>query len=362
MVNLSQINKKMMVMVGLSIVLLIIFMIVISIITKDRSLEFPAIEQRLIQGAEKYYKNNPDLLPKEEGGKTVISINTLENEKYIPALSKMVKGDVICNAEVRVANNNGYYLYSPYLNCGNAYTTKELYKLIVEPEKIVTEDDGLYKIGDEYIFRGIPKTNFVEFAGQMWQILKVDKDNDIKLIQYETKYTYLWDNRYNINRTSNEGINAFFKSRLERELVYMLTEIIGEKDRKFIVSKPFCIGKRSDGETDKREQVECQEKSKPLPVGLINVSEFLIASLDQNCQKTYDASCQNYNYLAREDYSWWTITGQSENTYRAYTISGSTVSDDRCNRQKRLRSVVYLSSDVVLNSGTGTYRDPYIIK
>lgn len=360
--NLSQMNKKLIIVVSALIVFFIIFMMIISSLTKDRTMDFPAIEQRLIQGAEKYYEKNPEILPKENGGKTSVSINTLEDGKYIPRLSSMVKGNVICNAEVRVSNNNGYYLYVPYLNCGTEYVTKELYKIVIGSENIVTIDDGLYKINDEYVFRGSPENNFVQFSGKMWRIIKVDKDNNIKIIENTTKNSNMWDNRYNIDKNNNFGINDFFKSRLEKKLETHFSEIISENNRGFVVAKPFCIGSREENNTSRNGQAECSVLSDPIPLGLISVNEFLMVSLDANCNGTYSRSCQNYNYLAQADFSWWTMTPFAQSSYQVYYIDGSVVSYANCSNSRRLRSVVYLSDDVVSSGGTGTYLDPYIIK
>ncbi len=360
--NLSQMNKRLIIVVSALIVFFIIFMIIISNLTKDRTMDFPEIEQRLVQGAEKYYEKNPEILPKENGDKTTVSINTLEDGKYIPRLSSMVKGNIICNAEVRVSNNNGYYLYVPYLNCGNEYVTKELYKIVIDPENIVTDDDGLYKINDEYVFRGSPENNFVQFAGKMWRIIRVDKNNHIKIIEDTTKSSHMWDNRYNIDKKSNFGINDFFKSELENKLLNLFNEMIDEEDRRFVISKSFCVGSRGVTETDKIGQVECSVLSNPMPLGLISTNEFLIISLDNNCKETTSPSCQNYNYLAQASFSWWTLTPLVENTYQAYFINGDTITETNCRNLRRLRSVLYLSDDVVSSGGTGTHLDPYIIK
>lgn len=362
--NLSQINKKLALIVGVVVGLVVVAVIAIFIIARDNNLEFSAIEQQLRRGAEKYFKDNADLLPKENGQKTVVDVTTLENGKYIPLLSKMVKNDVVCNGEVRVSKNGKHYLYVPYLNCGNEHVTEELYKKITDPSNIVTKDDGLYKMNDEYVFRGEPTNNFIEFAGQKWLIIKVDKDNHIKIMQNETKNKVVWDRRYNIDRNSNEGINNYLKSNVETELLNLFEsdKFIPEKEKKFIVYKPFCIGKRSEKATDKSGKVECSKLTEAQPIGLITVSEFLNASLDKNCKSTYDASCQNYNYLATTGYSWWTITGKKEGSHRVYRISGTSITDASASNEIRMKPVLYLSDNIIYSGGNGTFDDPYIIK
>lgn len=362
--NLSQINKKLIRIVAIVLGIVIVAVVAIMIIAKEVNLEFSVIEQKLQQGAKKYFKDNPELLPQENGEKAVVGVTTLEDGKYIPLLSKMVKGDTICNGEVRVSNNGGFYYYIPYLNCGNTHVTTELYQKIIDSSNIVTEDDGLYQINDEYVFRGEPTNNFIKFADQLWMIIKVDKDNHIKIIQYETKNRNIWDDRYNVDRESNEGINDYTKSIMEKSLLEMFNDdkFIPESLKGLIVHKPFCIGKRSETEKNKTGSIECSKLSEPQPIGLIQTNDFLNASLDKNCKTTTSPSCQNYNYLAKANYNWWTITASSEKTHRVYRIMRTEINDSPASNETRIRAVLHLSDNIIYNSGTGTYDDPYIIK
>ena len=362
--NLSQINKKLIKIVAIVLGIVVVAVVAIMVIAKDTNLEFSVIEQKLQQGAKKYYKDNPDLLPQENGGKSVVGVTTLEDGKYIPLLSKMVKSDTICNGEVRVSNNGGFYFYIPYLNCGNTHVTAELYKKIIDSNNIVTEDDGLYQMNNEYVFRGEPTNNFINFADQLWRIIKVDKDNHIKIVQHETKNRSIWDNRYNIDRGSTNGINDYEKSAIEKRLLKMFHDekFISEKLKGLIVHKPLCIGKRSETEKDKTGSVECSKLSEPQPFGLIQVNEFLTASLDKNCKITTSASCQNYNYLAKKAYTWWTITANSDKSHRAYRVSYTKIEDSQTSTETRIKIVLHLSDNIIYAGGSGTYDDPYIIK
>ena len=80
--NLSQINKKLALIGGVVVGLVVVAVIAIFIITRDNNLEFSAIEQQLRRGAEKYFKDNADLLPKENGQKTVVDATTRKRILY----------------------------------------------------------------------------------------------------------------------------------------------------------------------------------------------------------------------------------------------------------------------------------------
>ncbi|MDD4547509.1 MAG: hypothetical protein PHI05_02050 [Bacilli bacterium] len=362
--NLSQLNKKLITIVGIVLVIVAVALVTISIITKNHNLEFPVIEQKLKSGAQKYFKDNPDLLPKINGSKTAVGVTTLEDGKYIPMMSIMVKGDTICNGEVRVSNNGGYYLYIPYLNCGNEYVTNELYKHIIEPNNIVTKDNGLYSMNGEYVFRGNHLNNYLSFDNKMWVILKVDKDKNIVVTEYENKIKNMWDNRYNEVREQTSGINDYSKSKMEDFLREMFNgeEYLSESAKGLVVYKSLCVGKRSEKETNKTGSVECSVVTEPQPLGLIKVSDFMNASLDQNCKETTSRSCQNYNYLADFNTNWWTMTPHAESTHRAYKVSGRIITPSTLNVESKVRPVLHLSENIVYNGGTGTFEDPYIVK
>ena len=362
--SLSQINKKLITIIVIVLAVFIVAIIAISIINKNRNLEFSTIERKMEAGAKKYLKNNPELLPSENGETIAISVTTLEDGKYIPTMSKMVKEDIICNGEVRVTNNGGYYVYFPYLNCGDKYVTKELYKKIIDPSNIVTEDDGLYEINGEYIFRGSKVNNYLEFADQLWYIVKVDKDNHIKIVQIDNKTRHIWDYRYNVDRNAKVGVNDFNKSSMESYLLELFNDekFIEEDLKGLIVHKSWCVGKRTDSETNKTGEVECSVVTEPAPLGLIQANDFLMASLDENCTTTLSPSCQNYNYLASSDYTWWTITAAADNTHRAYKVSGGYLMQSSLTSNTRTHVALFLSENVAYAGGTGTYDDPYIVR
>lgn len=352
----------MVIVLGVILAVVIVLMIIIFVVTKDRKLEFVAIEKKLKNATLKYMEANPELLPKEFDEVVVISASTLEMENYFSAIGKMVKGETVCNAEVKVMKNGEYYLYLPYLNCGEEYTTKTISKKILEDNKVVDNDDGLYNINGEYVFRGLPTNNYVKFANENWFIMKIDKDNDLKLLQVKPIYKGPWDNRYNIEK-DDYGINQYEKSYLEKHMDFLYDEdFFTDKDKKYFVFKKFCIGSRGINERNKTGKTECSKLSKPQPIGLIYVSEFLNASLDKNCLETYDLSCQNYNYLADCNYIWSTMTPMNTDNYRVYTISKYFVNNLYTKSNSFHRLVIHLSGDIIYASGVGTEDDPYILK
>jgi len=95
---------------------------------------------------------------------------------------------------------------------------------------------------------------------------------------------------------------------------------------------------------------------------LLNAFDYKNASLDSNCKTLDSRECTNYNYLSNSDYfDTWILTIDAEKSYKVYCLN-NTVYSSRANSEKRINPVIYLNSKVLINSGKGTEKNPYIVK
>lgn len=359
-------NKKLMMYlvfaVGL-IVALFIFMGLIKAISGNR-LPYDKVELKLKDAATSYYKIHSELLPNVEGNSAEVDATTLYEEKKMRSLDKIVKKGLTCTGKVTVQKNGEFYLYTPYLDCGENYKTNNLTDKILSDNPVVTEKDGLYAFSDNFVFRGEKVNNYVSFSGKTWRILRINADKTIRMIEDDVEYTGVWDDRYNITRQGYTGINDFFKSRLKDGLdnVYNKTDLFNDTAKSQIVSKNLCVGKRSISETDNSGSVECSTITDPIPVGLMQVNEFMLASLDSDCLLATDAQCSNYNYLANYTKSTWTLNADADNTYKSFKFTGDGFTSSINSNESGFRLVINLSNNLVYTKGSGTAEDPYIVK
>lgn len=363
--NLKQINKRLFISVGVVVIIVIIIIIVMMVMGGSTKLSYERIEDKLKSGAVSYYGDHSELLPNTNGQKVSVSAFELEQGNYISSLQKMVKGDAICSGKVDVTKNGDNYLYSTYLNCGNDYNSVELYSAIASESNVVTTGNGLYKINDEFVFRGEDVNNYVKFGSKVWRIIKIDKTNNIKLIGDENiTQSQAWDDRYNIERKNNSGINDYKVSRVKDYLIAMFNDdkYLSDADRANIAYKDACIGKRNTMSVINNNSVECTTVFESQPISLLQVNEYLNASLDVNCKKTEDTQCQNYNYLSDYSRSWWSLTGDSSNTHKVYKLSSAGVVLSTASSKAVVRPVIYLSDAIMFTGGDGTISNPYIVK
>ncbi len=365
---LSGINKKLIMYIAIGAGAVIVLIIIMAIISgmKGSRVKPEVLETKLGTAAEKYFYDHNDLLPQANGEIRNISSTTLVNEGYIKSFDKLLQKGYTCNGEVTVQKNGEFYLYSTNLDCGEDYKTTKLVDKIKTDNPVVTDADGLYQMGNSLIFRGEKINNYISFAGKNWYIMRINEDNTMRIIEQDIIYTdEVWDDRYNIQRESNTGINDFEISRLNDGLkkIYFDETVFNESDKSKIVFKKLCIGKRSEEEFNNTGSIECSILTKEAePIGLIQVNEFMLASLDKNCVYSYDGQCENYNYLATLQKGTWSLTADADTTHKAYKFYGYGFDISNCSNTTGLRMVINLSSQINYVGGTGTEEDPYIVE
>lgn len=369
--DIKQLMRKLLLVVVLCVVVLVIILLISSLVVpKNRS--YSDIESIMKEAAIKYYKDNENMLPRK-GNSNEVSAQKLAELDYMKDLDKYRSSDG-CNGKVVVYNNDGKFVYTPYLDCGSDYTTMELYKKVTS--NVVTGGNGLYKIGNEYVFKGDEVNNFVNINGNLWRIVKITSNNQVVLIYNDSiGISSVWDNRFNSEKKYKAGINRFDISRIYSRLndIFKSNEdsnnyetkvgIFNKETRKYALNYKLCIGSRGKNTTQKDNSLECSNTIDG-KIGLLTLSDYANASLDTNCNIVTNKACQNYNYLVNKDLSgWWLMTASNENTSGVYYVNQSGYVDvTDASNSKALRPVVHIGSNVMYKSGKGTLEKPYILK
>ena len=372
---------KILIILGLAIVAIII----ISILVKPKSdnvvkgSKYSELETKLQNAAIKYISNHKKLLPTSDENVTKIKLSTLQGNNYIGKLVAVDDSTVLCDGYVDIAVINkeeNDYRFTPYITCGNYYTTKTIGDYVIDIETKDgtferTTDAGLYKLGDEYVFRGEKVNNYVILGEHKYRIVKIDKDKSLKLVSTVSTYDdYVWDDRYNISMEEDYGINDFRKSRLNDTLANLYESsnpnfevYFSDEEKDYIIKHDYCIGKRSESDGNPYSGAECSETVQ-LNVGLLTVDEVTKASIDPNCKSIYDQSCINYNYFYPEgrSYVYTTLTAVADNTYQYFLAKYDGAVGIATSSDLQLYPVIYINPKTIYASGTGTYEDPYIVR
>ena len=363
---------KLMVIIFVVFIGFLLILYVISLMT-PKKYTYPEIEKILENAAVEYFKDYPTNLPTVDGNIISIDSSSLSQAEKMKDLGEYLPEGVACTGSVQVQKVSDDYVYTPYLNCGDAYSTIELYKKITNEANIVSSGYGLYAHNGTYTFRGEATNNYVKLDKSLWRIVKVTSNNNIVLIKDEgTSYTEVWDNRYNKTQLYDAGINNYSVSRIKEYLdkIYngvdeKLDEseiILSKKDKAKLVPFNLCIGKRSANSTTNNNSEECSQLLKTQKIGLLTLSDFLYASLDKDCTVATSKTCKNYNYLTQKK-DWWLITGDKDNDAKVFKVNRSGFAElNDASMSADVRPVIYLSGRALYKSGKGTLEKPYRVR
>lgn len=350
------------IIIGVLVLFSIIFLLVLfANKVGSKTVNFSDIEKKMVSGAKSYYEKNSDLLPSTDGSSVSVSTESLIQNSYLKPFSEMVSEGINCSGNVTVFKRSDDYSYFPYLNCGQDYESVKVSDKVIQ--SVVSSGDGLYKIDDEYVYRGEYPNNYVRFDGKEWRILRINSDGSIRLISTEKKVEKnVWDDRYNSEKQSYVGINDFGISRILDYLksVYNNNSLVSASNRTLLVKNNWCIGKVPESDLLISNLDLCSEVYDDLYIGLINIDEVLIPSLASNCDSLYDIECTNYNYFFDINVGW-TMNVSNDRSYIAFSSNGGSLSLKNASSTEYVRPVININGNVLYNGGAGTQDDPYLI-
>jgi len=368
--TLKKVDKKFLGIACFIILLPILILIFLAIVQAcgNRKMSYESYEKNMIKSASKYFSKE-NKIPINESSVSSISLKKLVDLGYIKSPSKALK-DSSCTGKVSVrrngesidTNNGGFLNYIVDLKCDDYNTVHLIDKITSE---VVTSESGLYKVGEEYIFKGDKVNNYINFFGQDYRIMSIDSSGIIKLIKVESESnSRLWDNKYNIEVNQSYGKTIYKDSSILNNLVndYKNSKKISSSAKEHIVAYNTCIGKRNTKDYSISKALDCSEVLENQMVSLMNVSDFAMASTDPDCNSIISRSCRNYNYLSSIASSTWTPNTVSENTYEVFYITGGIVRYQNANLYNEYNLVIYIDGNELYISGNGTKTDPYILK
>ncbi len=360
---------------GLLLLLLIVWLISVS---KPKYITYEALEKKITAASKNYVKDNESKFT-QDNARYNLSYQALVNGEYIKPMEELVKDSENCVASVTIRKVDGEFIYIPYLNCGDKYTTIELYKQILNDNPTVTTGSGLYRNYDgSYYFRGKNLNNYVAFGSDknkkedgdyLWQILSIGKDNTIRLRALFTIpfLKTVWDNRYNEASRKNVGYNDFDDSVIQEKLkaIYTSDRLFNVEQKSKLVPKRLCIGARSEDDETIDGSTECSKLSKELYYfGTLTPYEYMRISTDENCKNIKSRSCTNFNFLGRNSSQSeeWTVTPGVEDNSQVYSYSGTSFKLNTANNFYSIYLVIDLNEYSFYKTGDGSKTNPYKIK
>lgn len=365
--KLEKIDKKIWIMGGSFLILIIAIIFGGAFIYNNLFFKrsYEEVENIMIQASKNYLAKTPEKLPQNINDSISIPVSNLIDAEEMNTIESYLKEEEnSCSGEVKVTNINQKYRYVAFIDCGKDKKTIKFIDYIKENVKTTENGNGLYNLNNELVYRGDNVNNYIKFSGKTYRIVKFSEDHPVIIFTEKTDST-TWDDRYNVEKKDNSGINDYSVSRIREHLnnLYKGTTLVAEEDKLLVAAHNVGIGKRNSDDTDKTGYLENSVIIENQYISLLQMNDYLNASTDTNCTNTTSPSCINYNYLSKYKYNWWTATASSLNSYRVFRIGAkSNASVTLANSNGYVRPVLYLAKDAIYVSGDGTSENPYIIK
>lgn len=228
-------------------------------------------------------------------------------------------------------------------------------------------------------FVGKNPCNYIEFNGEIWRIIgvmnNIENEVRVKIVNMNLKKSSKWTN-YSINNWTTSNVYTYLNNDYYNSLNSESKDFTSSIKWKLGATKTLDYTPRVMYDLERSTNVYTDyyyDKKNPVAnpsvVALMYPSDFGFAvggtsAIRNECLKNklsgYNiVNCQNNNYLKTTN-SYWFLTGNINGTNQ-YTGS-SYVTNKSLSNSNYIYPVIYLKSNVLFSSGTGTLSDPYKIK
>lgn len=295
----------------------------------------------------------------------------------------------------------GYAAFSTNLTLTAKGNIKTLITIDQLKNKSVTTGEGLYQSASQenrYIYKGAKPNNYIKFNDELWRIIAIENDNTLKIMRNKKLDNDLAfdsiNNRAQSTNTfclENQGCNVWGAvdgiysnaskigtvtkdSSLNTYLNTDYYDNLSSTAKELIINHEYNVGAVNYIESETFENLLEQESKIKWngKIGLISVSDYLNASLNNKCTNVKSAvlsggnNCANLNYMyIKDQYYTWLINPYYDNQYRSWFIFHDRGDLDMnsyvVSEETAVVPVLFLKSDIKL-MGSGTETDPYIIK
>lgn len=324
------------VIVILGVVSLVVFPVVNRTLknTKEKSYQQQLVHLR--EAGENWATENYKELDREHVNDVYVPISMLKDFGYLSKdklLNPKTKEEMIGCIYIHYDNSvSGYrYEYQEYtgLEIKNTchvttkgyvyqYTTEwvkntdhaamSAIEMVLANNPLAAVGSGLYEDNGRYIFRGSDVNNYVTIGTDVWRIVSMDKvARTLQLVRENYAYNSFWDNGTNIEFAGSKDasgtvvpsnaltqLNTYYES--TSSSINTITNNV--KFRDYIIGSLWNVGSINEAGSD-IDTVRSKEKSKQMTsnLGLLTLSDYMTASLDEACNQNFNNSCKLNNYL-----------------------------------------------------------------
>ena len=215
-------------------------------------------------------------------------------------------------------------------------TTNNLYETL-KNKPITYNNSGLYKIDNNYYYKGKVTDNYLYYSARLWRIISFN-DNGLKLITEDTQTSMVWSTE---NNYKNSYIYNWLNITDKEHSGIFLNSLNNYKN--YLIKHSWCT------DIVTKDNQTCNDTLNDY-VGLISIEEYLKAG-------GIESYLNNNNYF-------WTINASENNVWYIFDKGGinDETNDDTGYYSYGVRPSIVLDINTPLYKGDGTKDNPYIIE
>lgn len=215
-------------------------------------------------------------------------------------------------------------------------TTNNLYETL-KNKPITYNNSGLYKIDNNYYYKGKVTDNYLYYSARLWRIISFN-DNGLKLITEDTQTSMVWSTE---NNYKNSYIYNWLNITDKEHSGIFINSLNNYKN--YLIKHSWCT------DIVTKDNQTCNDTLNDY-VGLISIEEYLKAG-------GIESYLNNNNYF-------WTINASENNVWYIFDKGGinDETNDDTGYHSYGVRPSIVLDINTPLYKGDGTKDNPYIIE
>ena len=225
-----------------------------------------------------------------------------------------------------------YYYSKQYYKLSAEAAT--LYGRVLNDNKLIKSGDGLHQDTEGHYFKGNVLNNYVKYSNRLFRIIRVNKDNSIRIISDDIGTSFMWgvDPNY-----ENSNVNAWLDDTgAENSGVYYNTlggvDILTKKTK-------YTIDKLED------DKVVSGDKDYSSTITTLGIKDYVTAG--------------GMNSFLNIHKVFWILGYQNESNL--YVSTEGSIEETSTYESYGVRAVLTLNNKVTIVGGNGTKDDPYVI-
>lgn len=227
-----------------------------------------------------------------------------------------------------------FYYYSKQNNTLNSEIANLNDKILAD-NRVTNSGDGFHQDKNGYYFKGKVDKNYVRFANRNFRIIRLNKDNTVKLISEDNASVFMWGDDTNYKKSN---------------LYYWLNKTDGQNNGIYYDTIPnvdkFLVKTKYSEDKLLKSKVKKSNKVYSDYISTLTINDYITAS-------------GKNSYLNNGRYSW--VIGHDQDNMNLFIDEEGSLDGTGNYEAYGIRPVITLKKNLKISGGDGSKANPYVI-